>query len=183
MRSAARILHEEANDIEAPRRSGGVGMDTIFQYALTLISAYPAWIGVNVVTPIALPLLGAVFVALLTRRSLVTALLDTFRFGQLGWVAIAWICSAMFDGWQQTSSFNTREGGFGWIFVYGVLASAFGPLIAVFCTETENRSKRHAFAACCTVCVTLLSAAALTYTHHQLVTKEFYAEGRIPPIS
>src|SRR5580698_4633753 len=117
-------------------------MDTFFRYALALIDAYPQWIAVNVVTPLVLPTLGSLLGAAMLRRDVLSAVLDTVRFGQLGWVAIAWMCSAMFDSWQHASSVYTGFSWTGWIFVIGLVVSAFGTVASVFCCETKNRDNR-----------------------------------------
>ena len=156
-------------------------MDTFFRFALALIDAYPQWIAVNVVTPMALPALGALLGAVMMGRNVLSAVLDTFRFGQLGWVAIAWMCSAMFDGWQHISDTHTGFSWAAWIFVFGLVTCSFGTLVSVYCSETKGRDYRHCVFACLSACLALSCAGASTYTHHQLVTKEFYAYQQSSP--
>ncbi|WP_413193460.1 hypothetical protein [Pararobbsia alpina] len=148
-----------------------VEMEALFLYAVGLVRTHAAWIGVNVVYPLVLPTLGSCLLVMfkaVSHRHLATIVLDTIRFGQLSWLAIAWSASAIFDGWQRLSEAPRSTSWMGWCIVAGFFISAVGTFTAVACSETVRPYTRHRLSLAVSVFVAMLAAATMIYTHDQM---------------
>lgn len=138
------------------------------RYVLNLIDANPLWVIVNILIPIGLPVYGACInfaFGSADRTPLWTLVTDCYRYGQLGWLGVAWTCSAFYDGWQRSIDNGAPTEWMTWGVATGMAILLFGPPTAALSAQTRARTVRHMASAWLCLALALASAAMLVAAH------------------